>query len=127
MSIDSAREARIMAMAGLTAEERARINQVTDGPSVMRLIARQVAEHGGVNVSEIMGYNREPQIVRLRQYCWHLCRERGYSLPRIGAVYGRDHSTILDGIRTIRARMAAVEGPDPIDGEGPGCIGGAGE
>lgn len=43
-------------------------------------------------------------------------RERGYSLPVIGLVLNRDHTTILSGLQTVeRARVAGVDSalPEP--------------
>lgn len=57
-----------------------------------------------VTPSDIVGDRRSKTVVRARQIAMWVVREiTGLSLPQMGAVFGRDHTTIAHGIR------AAVE------------------
>jgi chromosomal replication initiation ATPase DnaA len=41
-----------------------------------------------------------------RHHCMWLLRQRGYSYPEIGRAMGRDHSSVISGIRKHAARIA---------------------
>ena len=74
----------------------------TPRESVMRVIA-EVADEHFVTPDSLLGRERFPEVVRARFHAWHRIRaEFGHSLPHIGQVFGRDHSTILHGIRRWR-------------------------
>ena len=71
------------------------------------LIIEVVSEHFNVPVAELKGKKRNAEIVLPRQIVMYLCRtmtETG--LQNIGkALGGRDHTTILHGIKTISADL----------------------
>lgn len=74
----------------------------------VRGIIEDVAIKHGLSVADIIGrYDRQffaPQ----RHEAMFLAHEAGHSLPLIGRVMGgRDHTTILHGVRAHRARVAA--------------------
>ena len=62
-------------------------------------IIRQVASKHGVPEKLITGYNREAHIVAARFEAWRIARKLGWSLPRIGREFKRDHTTIMNGLR----------------------------
>lgn len=66
-------------------------------------IKRVVAKNCDVRMAEIDSTRRSADIVRPRQLAYLLCKEMTpFSLPQIGARFGgRDHTTILSGIRKI--------------------------
>lgn len=64
-------------------------------PEAARQILREVAIEHRLNRDEILGRLRWPEFVAARIDVAHRLRERGYSMPRIGAVLGRHHSTII--------------------------------
>jgi len=66
----------------------------------------------GVTVSRMVTKRRSHSLVEARQLAMFLLRElTDLSLPEVGALLGgRDHSTVVYGIRCVRTRMAA----DPI-------------
>lgn len=49
--------------------------------------------------SELLGRSRVKHVARARRHLWAMLRERGYSLPEIGHLTDRDHTTVLTGIR----------------------------
>lgn len=64
------------------------------------------AEAAGLRPATLMGRSREPRIVQPRQVAMALCRELpGASLPRIGRIFRRDHTTVLHACRAVAARM----------------------
>ncbi len=68
-----------------------------------------VARYFGVSLDDLKGKVRERKIVVPRQVAMYLLREDArLSLPEIGQVLGgRDHSTVLHGVRTIQADLDA--------------------
>lgn len=66
-------------------------------PQVARELIAEVAADFDIAVDEIVGVRRNLDKVHARSVVVRLLKERGWSLPRIGAVLGgRDHSTIIN-------------------------------
>jgi chromosomal replication initiator protein len=70
-------------------------------------IQQQVAERFGISRAELIGSSRAATPLRARQVAIYLTRElTDLSLPQIGRLYGgRDHSTVLNSLRRIEARL----------------------
>jgi chromosomal replication initiator protein len=70
-------------------------------------IVAKVSERFGVSVEELKSKNKQRRIADARQVCMYLVREMtDLSLPRIGEIFNRDHTTVLHGWRTISSAMA---------------------
>ncbi len=71
-------------------------------------IQRKVAEHYNVRLSDMIGPKRLRVIARPRQVAMYLAKQMtSRSLPEIGRRFGgRDHTTIMHGIRKIEELMA---------------------
>jgi hypothetical protein len=70
-------------------------------------VRRAVAEHFGLTPAEIDGRQNCRRFARPRQIAMYICaRVAGMSLPQIGRLLNRDHSTIHHGVRVVSARMA---------------------
>lgn len=69
-------------------------------------IVEYVAERYGVTSDDLTGPRRARRLSEPRQRAYALAREvTGRSLPAIAAAFGgRDHTTILHGIRADKAR-----------------------
>ncbi len=72
-------------------------------------IQRKVAEHYNVRLSDMIGPKRLRTIARPRQVAMYLSKQMtSRSLPEIGRRFGgRDHTTIMHGIRKIEELMTA--------------------
>lgn len=72
-------------------------------------IQRKVAEHYNVRLSDMIGPKRLRTIARPRQVAMYLSKQMtSRSLPEIGRRFGgRDHTTIMHGVRKIEELMAA--------------------
>jgi chromosomal replication initiator protein len=72
-------------------------------------IQRKVAEHYNVRLSDMIGPKRLRTIARPRQVAMYLSKQMtSRSLPEIGRRFGgRDHTTIIHGIRKIEELMIA--------------------
>jgi len=75
--------------------------------SVMGRIIAEVAEECGISPATILGRDKTAPIARARQIVMFEARKAGFSLTQIGRVLGRDHTTILAGIRREIERRAA--------------------
>lgn len=74
-----------------------------------RRVIVDVAAAWGVTPDDILGADRSSRCYRPRQDAYfQLHRVHGYSLPAIGAVFDRDHTTVLHGVRSHEKRMAEV-------------------
>lgn len=74
---------------------------------VSRIVGR-VAAAFGVSEKELLGASRLRSVMRPRQVAMYLARElTGLSLPRLGAAFGRDHTTVLHACRKVADDIAA--------------------
>lgn len=77
-----------------------------------RSIMRRVAERYGLTLADLTGDRRTRYFAYARQEAmWHVRRERpNLSLPSIGRIFGgRDHTTVIHGLRCHEARLAWAE------------------
>lgn len=74
-------------------------------PNVDTIIARIAAEHG-VPVGEIMSSRRSAKVVACRAAAMvAVARARpDYSYPRLGELFGRDHTTIMHAVQKFGGR-----------------------
>lgn len=83
----------------LAAQRRAEADAATWLPALVEDVAkvyRTIPE-------EVMGRSREGTLPNARHAVYWSLREAGLSLPAIGRVMDRDHSTVLSGIRKVDA------------------------
>jgi hypothetical protein len=67
------------------------------------VIAR-VASKQGYDLGELRSTSRAPDLVRIRWQAMAAARaETAASLPQIGRILNRDHSTVLHGLRRVEA------------------------
>lgn len=76
------------------------------GPTTMRGIVAEIAERDGIPVALLRGAPRTRFISDARQEAmWRMYQTGRFSLPQIGAFLGgRDHTTILHGVRAHAER-----------------------
>lgn len=58
-----------------------------------------IAAQFGIQITELLGDDRAPNLVRARWVLMWVLRKRGMSLVQIGAQIGRDHSTVLHHLK----------------------------
>ena len=97
-----------------------RLPSVVPQSQMMRAIAAAVAQAYGITVADLRGqcrarhfaWPRQETMWRMRQVLNEEGRHR-YSLPQIGAFLGgRDHSTVLHGVRAFEKRQEAAKRAD---------------
>jgi hypothetical protein len=70
-----------------------------------------VCEAYGIKRSELLSNVRTQPIGEARIIGYFLARSRGMSFPRIGRIFNRDHTSVMNGVKTavkVMARDAAV-------------------
>ena len=76
--------------------------QPTSAASGVSRIVERVAAAFNVTEKELLGASRLRGVLRPRQIAMYLARElTGLSLPRLGAAFGRDHTTVLHACRKV--------------------------
>jgi len=72
-------------------------------------LVREICRRRGITLDELCGTTRTRSISRARHETWaaiHALPHRHYSYAEIGRLFGRDHSTVLLGIRVHRRRAS---------------------
>ena len=84
------------------------ILRASDRKVTIEEIQRKVAEHYNIRLSDMIGPKRVRTIARPRQIAMYLSKQlTPRSLPEIGRRFGgRDHTTIMHGVRKIEELMA---------------------
>jgi len=92
----------------LTQDCLADILRSSDRKLSIEEIQRKVAEHYNIRLSDMIGPKRLRNIARPRQVAMYLSKQLTHrSLPEIGRRFGgRDHTTIMHGVRKIEELMA---------------------
>src|SRR5688572_15811949 len=67
-----------------------------------------VAKCRGVSVAGLTAKSRHAHLVDARFIAYGVLREMGLSLPDIGAVMNRDHSTVMNGLAQLEPRGLLV-------------------
>ncbi|MDD3243249.1 MAG: chromosomal replication initiator protein DnaA [Eubacteriales bacterium] len=70
-------------------------------------IINMVSERFSISIADLKGKSKQKEIASARQIAMYLTRElTDLSLPRLGEVFGRDHTTVLHGWKAVSNRMA---------------------
>lgn len=59
----------------------------------------QICERRGVTLDELMGRSRLPHVCLARKEAYVMLREEKLSYPKIGKMFGRDHTTVINGVK----------------------------
>lgn len=75
-------------------------------------IAINIARLHGVSIGELFSRARERHVVAARVEIWSDLRERGWSYPAIGRLFGRDGSTVYQVVvgKQRRGETGAARG-----------------
>jgi chromosomal replication initiator protein len=87
--------------------------KVTAAPQVRRSltdIIYVVSEHYGISPSELLGRSRLKSVAQARAVAYALARDiTPTSLPEIGDVFGRDHTTVMAVVQDLAKRATKDE------------------
>lgn len=78
-------------------------------PGLMRRVIDAAAQNSGIRAADILGPCREREIAHLRFAVWLALHTRGFGYAPIARRFGRDHSSIMHGVK--RAREIAAGNP----------------
>ena len=71
-------------------------------------VVRRIAREHGCTVEDIYGRSRMGDVPRGRMRAYAVLRwSTNLSLPELGRIFGRDHTTILTGVRKYEAELNA--------------------
>lgn len=72
-------------------------------------IIEGVSDQFGVTEKEMKSKSRTHRIVRARWAAFYFIRKhRGYSMPRIGGIFNKDHSTVVTALQNME-RLKSVD------------------
>jgi chromosomal replication initiation ATPase DnaA len=54
-----------------------------------------------VHPDSVLGHSRNANVAAARQLLYWLLRQDGLSYPKIGALVGRHHTTVIHGVRAV--------------------------
>lgn len=81
---------------------------ITIASPVLAQAVAEVAAETGLPQDAIIGRSRHDAVCQARQRAFLLAHQRGLSASEIARRMGRDHSTVLHGIRAAQSRMEAT-------------------
>lgn len=73
-------------------------------PSI-RYIALRACDHLGVDIDDLRSPKRHHNLSTARHAIWYVAGQLQYSRNQIGAVFGRDASTVTHGIQAASYRV----------------------
>lgn len=76
--------------------------------STVLKIVDAVSEATGIPAKRILGPRRDGPTARARQIVMYEARRAGLSYPQIGEALGRDHTSVIHGVRAEEKRRAAL-------------------
>ncbi len=83
--------------------------RIASEPSVRRIVAVTAAELG-FDTTRLRGMSQERTLTMARQMAMHIARDlTSRSTITIGEVIGRDHTTVISGVRRMEALLADRE------------------
>jgi chromosomal replication initiator protein len=78
------------------------------GRITIRRVLEVTADHFGTPLRDLVSHCRTQPLVRRRQVAMYVARETtGRGTPFIGRHMGRDHTTILHGVRVVKGLIEA--------------------
>ena len=92
----------------MTPQDLARAADIANAarPGSVRQAIRDAAAATGVSVDDLLGRSRLRGITQARHLAMFMARETGAKYQVIARVFGRDHTTIIHGVRAEAARRA---------------------
>jgi chromosomal replication initiation ATPase DnaA len=66
------------------------------------MIIAQVCDRHGVAVEEVMGRSRYKRVCLARKEAYVMLRQERLSYLTIARMFGRDHTTVVDGVQRYR-------------------------
>ena len=72
-------------------------------PIRIRMVEEAIADASNICIENIRSRSRDKRFAEARMAVWFVAHDHmGFSYPAIGEIYGRDHTTVLSGVRKMR-------------------------
>jgi chromosomal replication initiation ATPase DnaA len=68
-------------------------------------VIQAVCRATGMGIDEIISDSRQADSVMARSVCVFIMRGKGYSYPELGAVFGKDHATMIHAYKCAYQRI----------------------
>jgi hypothetical protein len=86
---------------------------------IVKQIIQEYTEETGYTLADLKSARRQQPLVDARQELyWQIYKNTNWSLPRIGKLFNKDHTTVLHGVRKVERRK---QGYEPQSGAGVGA------
>lgn len=72
-------------------------------------IVKDVAKARGFSAQELLGASRNQNLVLARHEAMYLCSKSGKSYVLIGRIFGKDHTSVMHGVRKHAERLERLE------------------
>lgn len=85
-------------------------DRTDDRPSIDMIVAGVLADFPGVSWEDVISVRRERRLVKPRHACMRAVYEKraDLSLPRIGRIFRRDHTTVLAVVKSTSEAPADI-------------------
>jgi chromosomal replication initiation ATPase DnaA len=70
---------------------------------------REICERRGVALKDVMGRSRFKNVCLARKEAYVMLRGEGMLYPAIAKIFGRDHTTVIDGVRRYRNEQGIIQ------------------
>ena len=102
-----------------------RVYKVMYGGTPAKVYIARRCHEMGVQLKDLRTSSRRRHLVRTRfQLMWEIKHKFGMSQTEIGRMFGKDHTTVLHGVRHIQTLIDAGEMENPLAGDCEGLEGG---
>lgn len=92
-------------------------------PKRVLIVELAISNASEVSIEEIRGKSREKAIVDARHAIWFICYEHfRYSYGDIGRWYGRDHTSVMHGVKRLRKSEHVTKVLEGMEAKYPGLI-----
>lgn len=97
-----------MILSGARTQAEIERDRTTRLRSRVAQVVRRIAREHGCTLEDIYGTSRHDSIARARRHAMAVLRwSTALSLPELGRIFGRDHTTILTAVRKYEAELNA--------------------
>lgn len=74
--------------------------------SLCRHLLNTVCQLYGLSCRILRSRSRKNHISEARQLVWYVLRDYGWSFQQIGKAFGRDHTSVMHGVKRIQGRLS---------------------
>lgn len=104
------RKSKLLRLAALRREvgdmEKSEMAQTSESGIIVSFVTMEVCERFKVTIDRLMMKDRTDKVALPRQVIFYAAREMcDITSTKLGAMFNKDHGTVLHGVNTVKARM----------------------